>query len=302
MCFSFKGGNLDVGHLRNIRWVKNDGTSLNDAQNRWVAYNAMQGQHSSAMEHAVPERLWIDRTQCQYVDPATNQVVNPSLAPCAQGVSAVKALQLAEQAGQKIFTITSANASVAIPQLQQSSSVVSEVQNAVAAGKTVTIHEKPISESGWTGTGYIETDPGTGAGAYLIEGAGNGGFLKFLGDHSTAIGFSLFVGGLLVAAFFASFLVLFSIIALVIAELIIYQAYLESVESAQCDAAVTCIQQVAILLALVTLVFGVVGILAEAVVALVCGLLGLIYADDLLKAAAAGCNSVACQSAPPDLN
>lgn len=296
---SFKGVNMDVGHMRNIRWVKASGA---DAQKRWTVYNQISGQNSSAMENAVPERMLVDKTQCQYVDPQSGTVVNPALAPCQQGVSAVKALTIAANQGQKIFTITQDNAAVAIPQLQQSSSVIAEIQSAVASGKTVTVHQSPINSFGWSGAGYIETDVSTGAGAYLIEGRGNGGFLKLLGDNSTAIAFFSFVGGLVLAAFLPTFLSTFLIIALVVAELIIYEAYLESVETAKCDAAALCIQRVAILLAVVTLVFGVLGIFAEGVVALVLGLLGLIYADDLLKAVANGCNSVACPVGPPDLD
>jgi hypothetical protein len=33
----------------------------------------------------------------------------------------------------------------------------------------VTIHERPVTISGWTGAGYTTTDPETGAGGYLIE-------------------------------------------------------------------------------------------------------------------------------------
>lgn len=45
------------------------------------------------------------------------------------------------------------------------------------AGKEVIFHEKAISAHGWTGHGYIMVDPNTGAGAYIIEGRGNGGNL-----------------------------------------------------------------------------------------------------------------------------
>ena len=54
------------------------------------------------------------------------------------------------------------------------------MQNAVAAGKEVTIHEKPLTISGWTGAGYTVIDQDTGAGGYLIEGGSNGGFLQSL--------------------------------------------------------------------------------------------------------------------------
>jgi hypothetical protein len=56
-----------------------------------------------------------------------------------------------------------------------------EIQNALNAGRTVTVHEAPITVSGWTGTGYIIDDPATGAGAYKISGGANGGVLIVLG-------------------------------------------------------------------------------------------------------------------------
>jgi hypothetical protein len=53
-------------------------------------------------------------------------------------------------------------------------SALDEIETVVAAGKEVTIHESPISAQGFSGTGYIEIDPQTGAGGYIIEG-GRGG-------------------------------------------------------------------------------------------------------------------------------
>ncbi|WP_235507373.1 transglutaminase family protein, partial [Acidovorax sp. Leaf78] len=76
---TFEGLNMDIGHLRHARWVKNDdpNAAINNkpeltangktaAQNRWIAYNKLRGQYSSAMEHAVPEQFWVDKTQCRY--------------------------------------------------------------------------------------------------------------------------------------------------------------------------------------------------------------------------------------------
>jgi len=168
---AFKGVNMDVGHMRYIRWVTDD-TDGNSALLRWTTYNIARGNYASVMESYIPEQSLSDRSNCSYVDNA--QIVNPTLPPCQQAISAVRAIEIAAKSGQKIFTINSDNATVAIPQLQQSSSVVSEVQNAVAAGKIVTIHQSPINANGWSGAGYVEIDPGTGAGAYLIEGKGNG--------------------------------------------------------------------------------------------------------------------------------
>jgi predicted GNAT superfamily acetyltransferase len=79
---------------------------------------------------------------------------------------------IAQQQGQKIYTITPQNASTALAKLPVSSSVGQEIRNAVQAGKEVTVHEKPVSAFG--GYGYSIVDPETGAaGAYVIEGGGS---------------------------------------------------------------------------------------------------------------------------------
>ena len=185
----FQGLNMDIGHLRHTRWVKNDDPSapINNkpeltangktaAQNRWIAYNKMRGQGASAMEHAVPERYWVDKNQCRYVD-EFGQIKNPLLVDCAQGISAVKAIAIAQAEGQRIYTINAQNAATALPALTIGGDVGAEIRSAVQAGKEVTVHESPISAHGWMGYGYIITDPETGAGAYIIDGGGNGGFL-----------------------------------------------------------------------------------------------------------------------------
>ena len=52
-----------------------------------------------------------------------------------------------------------------------------EIRSAIEAGKEVTFHERGINAHGFSGYGYVITDPDTGGGAYLIEGKGNGGWL-----------------------------------------------------------------------------------------------------------------------------
>ena len=187
----FQGVMMDIGHLRHLRWVTNDDPTAainakpeltangkTAAHNRWVAYNRMRGQYASALEGGIPERMFIDRTQCRYVDTSTTPptVVNPNLPDCPKAISAVSAIAIAQAQGQKIFTISAKNADKAIPMLQHRGSVIEEVRAAIATGKEVTIHEKAITESGWSGAGYAVVDPETGAGAYLIEGGARGAF------------------------------------------------------------------------------------------------------------------------------
>ncbi len=176
---TFQGLNMDIGHVRHNRWVLNDDpsapinnqagiNSLNNgktaAHNRWIAYNKMRGQYASAMEHAVPEQFWVDKTQCRYTN-EQGQIQNPTKADCAEAVSAVKAIAIAQAQGQRIYTINAQNAATALPALPIGGTVGQEVRAAVQAGKEVTIHESPITAHGWTGYGYTITDPDTGAGA-----------------------------------------------------------------------------------------------------------------------------------------
>ena len=189
---TLQGLNMDVGHLRHVRWVKDDNPTspVNNkpelvqngksaAQNRWVAYNKMRGNYASAMEHAGTEFIWVDKGNCKYID-RKGSVKNPNLQPCVEAVSAVKAIAVAQQQGQKIFTINSRNVASALASLPVGGEVGEEIRSAARAGKEITVHEKPISYNGWGGYGYIIVDPETGAGAYLIQGSGNGAYLSYI--------------------------------------------------------------------------------------------------------------------------
>ena len=229
---TMEGLNIDVGHLRHIRWTIDDNpqSEINNkpeltqngrtaAHNRWIAYNKMRGQYGSAMEHAIPEQFWVDKNQCSYLDDK-GQLKNPSLQPCQEAISAVKAIAIAQNEGQKIYTINKDNAATALPKLQLSGTVGQEIKNAIEAGKEVSFHEKAISAHGWSGQGYIIVDPETGAGAYLIEGRGNGGILYFfMGILIPLAMYEIF--NLLVLAFSAGFTVT-PIIAVAISALTVF--------------------------------------------------------------------------------
>ena len=214
---TFQGLNMDIGHLRHIRWVKDDDpkSQINDkpelkqnnksaAQNRWIAYNRMRGQYASAMEHAAPEAFWVDKTKCSHTD-ENGRIQNPTLNPCAEGISAVKAIAIAQAEGQKIYTINKQNAQTALQKLPIGGEVGSEIRNAVNAGKEVTVHEKSINKQGWKGFGYIVIDSETGAGAYIIEGSGNGGWYSLVAIAAASLFLllgvisSLATGGLIAA-------------------------------------------------------------------------------------------------------
>jgi hypothetical protein len=146
------------------------------------------------MEHAVSEMAFVDKSQCG----GAGQTV------CQQAISTVKALKIAAEEGQRIYTVTQANVATVLPKISASDKVIEDIQDAVAAGKEVTIHEKPINAFGWQGTGYAVIDPQTGAGAYLIDGEANGSFLVIMGASLMAVGiigtFGLAIPGLAISA------------------------------------------------------------------------------------------------------
>ena len=117
------------------------------------------GMHSSALEYSVPEQLF--------------SIPNNT----AEGISAVKALQIANDQGMPIYSVNQSNINTILPQLQLDAGTISDIQNAVNAGKVVIVSKTDINYHGWTGCGYIIIDPNTGAGAYMISGGMNGGEL-----------------------------------------------------------------------------------------------------------------------------
>ena len=90
-------------------------------------------------------------------------------------VSAIKLLKLVSQQGIPIYQIDSQNIAQILPLLTVSNEVQSDIQNAVNAGKRVTISQTDVQLNNWVGVGYIILDPLTGVGAYLISGGLAGG-------------------------------------------------------------------------------------------------------------------------------
>lgn len=140
---TFLGLELDITQLETLVVNKhNDRAAQAD-------YVRMSGLLQSALEHVIPSLL-LSNDQ------------NP-----VEGISAIKALNLASEQGQRIFKVTSATIDQVLPQLQLSSDVIADLKAAVAAGKEVTVSEREITIGSWTGVGYLIIDPETGAGAYI---------------------------------------------------------------------------------------------------------------------------------------
>ncbi len=85
-------------------------------------------------------------------------------------VSAVRALQVAAANGIPIQHINAANIAQILPTLQVSAEIKTDIQNAVNAGKEVTIPQTTVQINDWNGTGFIVKDPLSGSGSFVISG------------------------------------------------------------------------------------------------------------------------------------
>ncbi len=170
---NFPGLNMDIGHVRNLTWTTDGGVEA------WIAYNKLRGQLMSTLEAAVPAEFLSDPTRCNSEGVAAPV---PGLPICPRGVSAVKAIALATSQGQKVYTIThnvyASNPDIVSSRLSAlSQSTQGKVQQSLDAGYEVVIHEAPIVQDSWTGSGFVVIDPATGGGGYLIDGGTNGAYL-----------------------------------------------------------------------------------------------------------------------------
>src|SRR5690606_35271857 len=118
---SIQGG----GAVMNIPIVNNfgyDGDGSDAAQQAKLNYILQVGTLSSALEHAVPEQMFVTAE-------------NPG-----EAISAVKALAKASVAGQRIYHITPANQAGVLPNIHHNALVLAEIQNALNTGKEVITH------------------------------------------------------------------------------------------------------------------------------------------------------------------
>lgn len=157
-----------------------------------VAYMRQRGLQQSTYEHLLPARLLTD-------------AVHPD-----EAISAVQALTIASQQGQRIYTITQDNLARILPKLQIDPDVTAEIQAAVVTGNIAMISEREITIGRWTGVGYLIVDPATGAGAYQISGGANGAIILTTLIALGTIIILAVMGGLIAATTFA-FVAFFSI-------------------------------------------------------------------------------------------
>lgn len=149
----FGGMSMDIDHLKQHHVAKNNDKKTSSKFSQRI------GARMSALEHWVPEQMFSTENEI------------------AHGISAAKALAIANSQGQKIWTITKDNVSLALSRINLGADAEADIRNAVNAGKIATAHESRLNFNGWIGEGYTLIDPNTGAGAYMISGGGNGSAL-----------------------------------------------------------------------------------------------------------------------------
>jgi hypothetical protein len=174
--FGFPRSIKPGGVVFDIPWIKVSATDDGNAD-KLKQFNLQTGLLSSALEHAVPEQMFVNEQ-------------NPG-----EAISAVKALQKANAAGQRIYHITQANQATILTNIHHHPDTMAEIKNALNAGKEVITHTDAVSVPGWSGAGYIITDTVTGDGAYKISGGGNGGTFIVGELYGFAIGYtSVYIG------------------------------------------------------------------------------------------------------------
>lgn len=112
-----------------------------------VSYMCASGIHMSLMEYGIFEKIY-----------------------SGSGISAMKALEIADEEGIPLYQIDNTNISSILPNLQISQEVKDNIINLTNAGKIALVSQTNVQFYDWSGVGYILIDPITGSGAYMISG------------------------------------------------------------------------------------------------------------------------------------
>ena len=119
-------------------------------------FTLRSGMNSSTLEHSLPEKLF--------------DIPGYS----ANGISAIKAIEIAANQGVPLYYIDRSNFDVVKQELSLGDSIVQQIENAINSGKFVLAPKSDVTSDGWTGSGFIVIDPQTGAGAYMLSSGDNG--------------------------------------------------------------------------------------------------------------------------------
>jgi hypothetical protein len=129
--FGVLGSISSGGLIMDIDQNANTMVARDGNRDKRIQFNLTMGMLTSLLENVVPEQIY-------------SNSANPT-----EGISAAKALAVANQQGQKIYTIDQYNLSASLATLTLSQDIKTEITNAVNAGQVVTTHEANITVAGW---------------------------------------------------------------------------------------------------------------------------------------------------------
>ena len=138
------------GFTTDAYYLMSSPTSLSGDAVARKAFLEQIGLVSSYLEHRTIENLLIESDQME-------------------SISAVKAIQLANEQGITIHTITQANVTAILPTMNISESDRQLIADSVNAGNEVIVPASEVVYKEFKGLGLLVRDPQTGAGAYLIS-------------------------------------------------------------------------------------------------------------------------------------
>ncbi|QOC23502.1 transglutaminase family protein [Wenzhouxiangella sp. AB-CW3] len=172
---------LDAGGVHmDLDYVPSHLTKHNGSASQRIEAAQPLGMLKSILENVVPEQQFSTEEEP------------------AEGVSAVAAIAKAQAEGQRVFHVTQDNLNEVMAEVSISQASREDIQRAVSQfGYEAVVHEAPITVPGWRGSGYILTDPETGAGSYMIDGGKNGAFVVLMAGLGTA----LLIGGVFLMIF-----------------------------------------------------------------------------------------------------
>ena len=243
-----------------------------------VGFVRAAGARMSALESAIPEQL--------LNDPGNS---DPTLH--ANGASAIKALSMAASQGQKIYSLTQTNASL-LNEITVDESTRADIENSLNAGMVVTIHQSPVVVSGASITGYEVIDPSTGSGAYKISGGSDGTIEIIQSPYFAVAGFAI---AFLLPESLALLALAVGLLSLFSAALAMYDAYSNGIAMANCPSAVTCVQAIFLVYALVSFALTGIGLLAkDATTAFLFGIIGFGLSEEVPLYISSACNKLTC--------
>jgi RHS repeat-associated protein len=140
------------GLVLSVESLGRSAVALDNDAARARAFQRIYGERASAYAHLLLDAVFTD---ADHAGTAT---------------SAVRALDAASGAGQKIFRATAANSAVVLPQISVDAATMGVVQDAIQAGRSATISQSAVTVGSWNGVGYLLEDADSGSGNYEISG------------------------------------------------------------------------------------------------------------------------------------